>query len=123
MHTAVAQDQNDDAAQQSGLDEIIVTASKRGAGTSIQDTAMAISVLSGDTIEKRGLVGMDDYLRTLPGVDMQDRGAGQNNVIIRGVGSDPQLENSTVGIYFGEITDKPNNTFSNICIGFHKFRV
>lgn len=102
MHTAVAQDQNDDAAQQSGLDEIIVTASKRGAGTSIQDTAMAISVLSGDTIEKRGLVGMGDYLGTLPGISMQDRGAGQNSVVIRGVASDPQAGRATSGIYFGE---------------------
>ena len=48
------------AAQRSQIDEIIVTATKRGAGTSIQDTAMAISALSGDTIDKRGLVGMDD---------------------------------------------------------------
>ena len=56
------------ATQQNQIDEIIVTASKRGAGQSIQDTAMAISALSGDTIEKRGLVGMDDYLRTLPGL-------------------------------------------------------
>ena len=56
-----------------------------GGGTSIQDTAMAISALDGDTIEKRGLVGMDDYLRTLPGVSMQDRGAGQNSIVIRGL--------------------------------------
>ena len=93
---------DDAAAQRSQIDEIIVTASKRGAGQSIQDTAMAISALSGDTIEKRGLVGMDDYLRSLPGVSMQDRGASQNSVVIRGLGSDPQLEDSTVGIYFGE---------------------
>ncbi|MFB1033828.1 MAG: STN domain-containing protein, partial [Sinobacterium sp.] len=39
---------DDAAAQRSQIDEIIVTATKRGAGTSIQDTAMAISSLSGD---------------------------------------------------------------------------
>ena len=38
---------------------------------------MAVSALSGETIEKRGLVGMSDYLSTLPGVSMQDRGASQ----------------------------------------------
>ena len=93
------------ATQQNQIDEIIVTASKRGAGQSIQDTAMAISALSGDTIEKRGLVGMDDYLRSLPGVSMQDRGAGQNHIIIRGLTADPQADGSsesTAGIYFGE---------------------
>ena len=94
---------DDAAAQQSQIDEIIVTASKRGAGQSIQDTAMAISALSGDTIEKRGLVGMDDYLRTLPGVSMQDRGASQNSVVIRGLSSDPQAGSGSAGVYFGEV--------------------
>lgn len=63
---------------------------------------MSISALSGDTIEKRGLVGMDDYLRILPGISMQDRGAGQNSIVIRGIASDPQTEDSTAGVYFGE---------------------
>ena len=45
---------------------------------------------------------MDDYLRTLPGVNMQDRGAGQNSIVVRGIGSDPQLEDGNVGVYFGE---------------------
>ena len=84
------------------LEEVIVTASKRGTGTSIQDTAMAISALSGDNIEKRGLVGMDDYLRTLPGVSMQDLGAGQNSVVIRGLSGGPQTQSGAAGIYFGE---------------------
>ena len=99
MTQAVAQG-GEAATGQSAIDEIIVTATKRN--TKLQETAMAISVLSSDSIEKRGLVGMDDYLKSLPGVDMQDRGASQNNVIIRGIASDPQSEDSTVGIYFGE---------------------
>ena len=41
---SVAQD-GEVATQQNQIDEIIVTASKRGAGQSIQDTAMAISAL------------------------------------------------------------------------------
>ncbi|MDB9952701.1 TonB-dependent receptor [Porticoccaceae bacterium] len=95
-----AQDQNEAASQQLSIDEIIVTATKRN--TSLQDTAMAISALSGDTIVKRGLVGMDDYLRTLPGISMQDRGAGQNSVVIRGLSGDPQTQAGSAGIYFGE---------------------
>ena len=99
MTQAVAQG-GEAATGQSAIDEIIVTANKRE--QSLQDVAMAVSALSGETIEKRGLVGMSDYLSTLPGVSMQDRGASQNSVIIRGLASDPQLEDSTVGIYFGE---------------------
>ena len=90
------------ATQQNQIDEIIVTATKRGAGQSIQDTAMAISALTGDTIEKRGFVGMDDYLRTLPGISMQDLGAGQSSVVIRGLSGDPQNQSGSAGIYFGE---------------------
>ena len=99
MTQAVAQG-GEAATGQSAIDEIIVTAAKRG--TSLQDTAMAISVLSGEAIDKRGLVGMSDYLSTLPGVSMQDRGASQNSIVMRGIASDPELEDQTVGVYFGE---------------------
>ena len=93
--------QGDEAATAQGrIDEIIVTATKRA--TSIQDTAMSISALSPDAIEKRGLVGLDDYLRTLPGLNMQDRGASRNSIVIRGIASDPENEDSAVGVYFGE---------------------
>lgn len=38
---------------------------------------------------------------------MQDRGAGQNSVIVRGIASTPQSENGAVGIYYGDtpVTD------------------
>ncbi|MDB4032737.1 hypothetical protein N9498_02950, partial [Porticoccaceae bacterium] len=49
------QAQDDGASAQNRIDEIIVTASKRT--TSLQDTPMAITALSGETIDKRGLVG------------------------------------------------------------------
>ncbi|MBT5292671.1 MAG: TonB-dependent receptor, partial [Cellvibrionales bacterium] len=84
----------------SAIDEIIVTASKRE--TSLQDTAMSISALTGETIDKRGLVGMGDYLSSIPGVTVLDRGAGQNSIIIRGLSGDPQTESATAGSYFGE---------------------
>ena len=84
----------------SAIDEIIVTASKRE--TSLQDTAMSISALTGDTIDKRGLVGMGDYLSSIPGVTVLDQGAGQNSIIIRGLSGDPQTEPSAAGSYFGE---------------------
>ena len=91
-------------AEESGwlLEEVVVTASKRGAGESVNDSSMAISALSSESIDKRGLVGMDDYLRTLPGISMQDRGPGQNSVIIRGLSLDPQASRGSTGVYFGE---------------------
>ncbi|MDC0003469.1 TonB-dependent receptor [Porticoccaceae bacterium] len=96
--TAVAQDEV--AKEQSRIDEIIVTATKRS--QSLQDTPMSISALSGDTIAKQGLVGMGDYLATMPGVAQADYGVGRNRVSMRGVvGS--ALEESTVSSYFGEV--------------------
>ncbi|MDB4309140.1 TonB-dependent receptor [Porticoccaceae bacterium] len=94
------QAQDDGASAQTKIDEIIVTATKRA--TSLQDTAMAITALSGETIDKRGLVGMGDYLTGVPGVTVGDLGAGQNAVVIRGVASNPQIDDSLTGIYFGE---------------------
>ena len=86
------------------LEEIVVTATKRS--TSLQDTAMSVSALSSDTIDKRNLVGMADYLNTLPGVSILDQGPGFNSVVIRGLSADPQEEGRSsgpvTGVYFGE---------------------
>ncbi len=82
------------------MEEMVVTATKRE--TSLQDTAMSISVLGSDAIDKRGLTQMGDYLSTLPGVTMHDTNAGQNAIVMRGIASDPQVEREAVGVYFGE---------------------
>ena len=82
------------------LEEVVVTASKRG-NVSLQDTAMSISVASEDMIAKTGMVGMDDFLTTLPATNFLDRGAGRNGIIIRGVTASPQTD-TTVGVYVGE---------------------
>ena len=84
------------------LAEVIVTATKRE--TNLQETAAAVSVVGSDTIEKRHLVGMEDYLAALPGVSYSDRGAASNSITIRGIGLGSQLDpNSPVGSYFGEV--------------------
>lgn len=84
------------------LEEIVVTATKRE--TNLQQTAAAVSVMSSDSIEKRHLVGMEDYLAALPSVSYQDRGAGSNTITIRGIALGSQLDsNSPVGSYFGEV--------------------
>jgi outer membrane receptor protein involved in Fe transport len=97
----LAQDQAGASADQD-RDEIIVTATRRE--TTLQETPAAISVVGGDQIEKRNLVGMEDYLATVPGVSYGERGAGMNNITIRGIGQGEQLSaNTPVGSYFGEV--------------------
>jgi outer membrane receptor protein involved in Fe transport len=91
--------------QNAGITEVLVTAQKRE--TSILATPLSVTALGTEEIDRRGLVGMSDYLRTLPGVSQIDRGAGRNSVIIRGTASSPQTEGAdvapTVGIYLEDI--------------------
>ena len=82
------------------LDEIIVTATKRG-DSNVQDIPLSVAVASADLIDKSGLVGLDDFLRTLPSTNFLDRGAGRNGIIIRGVTASPQTD-VTVGVYVDE---------------------
>ena len=98
----------DEVAREDGvgwlLEEIVVTATKRN--VSIQDTALSITALGSNTIDKRNLVGMSDYLSTVPGASVLDQGPGFNSVVIRGLAANPQLDgagaSSTItGIYFG----------------------
>lgn len=99
---SAADRQADETEERRRLEEVVVTATKRT--TSLQETAVALSVMSSDSIEKRHLVGMDDYLAALPSVSYQDRGAGSNTITIRGIAMGSQLDsNSPVGSYFGEV--------------------
>ncbi len=88
----------------SEIEEIVVTATKRAAN--IQDIPASITALGGLEIERRGLVSMDDYLSTIPGVNMADRGVSTNKIVMRGVNASIE-EDSTVGVFFGEV---PLNT-------------
>ncbi|MDB9999456.1 TonB-dependent receptor [Porticoccaceae bacterium] len=89
------------ATQQNQIDEIIVTASKRK--TSLQDTSVAISVLSEDTIEKRGLVDMNDYLATIPGASFIEYDVTNKKIILRGLSVGPQDPQGTASAYLGEM--------------------
>lgn len=101
--TALAQDEAG-AAGEEVRDTITVTATKRETG--LQDTAMSISVLGNDTIDKRNLVGMEDYLNSLPSTSVLPAGPGLSIVVVRGLTASPQfeaVESSPVsGVYFGE---------------------
>jgi iron complex outermembrane recepter protein len=85
------------------LHEIIVTATKRAA--SIQDVPLSITALTADEIDRRGLVGAEDYLRGIPGVN-QATDFGGSSIVIRGLETSPNAQNgnsgTTVATYFGE---------------------
>ncbi len=97
-------DDASDSRHSRALEEVIVTASKRS--ERVQDIAVSISALASEEIRQRGLVSMEDYLRSVPGLSYVDRGVANNSIVIRGLTADAQNYTDmggTVGIYLGDI--------------------
>lgn len=82
------------------MEEVTVTAGKRS--ENIQDVSMSISALTNEEIERKGLVSMQDYLSTIPGVNQIDAGPSNNQIIIRGMSTYFEEQPATTA-YFGEI--------------------
>lgn len=72
-----------DAAESRGLDEIIVTATKRN--ESLQDVPIAVQALGSEAIDELNISSFDSYIKFLPNVTSGGRGPGQNSVYIRGM--------------------------------------
>ena len=88
-----------------GLEEIVITASRRE--KNLNDTPISVAAIGSEEIDRKNISEMNDYLRLIPGVNLVDQGVGRNQVIMRGIAVDPQrsarASSSTVGIYFGEV--------------------
>lgn len=87
-----------DAASSAVLEEILVTASKRGA-EDLQKIPVTLQALTGDDLEKMRARNFDDYARLVPGLAFQDQGPGDKRLIIRGINAGGA---GTVGVYFDE---------------------
>jgi iron complex outermembrane receptor protein len=79
------------------IEEIVVTALKRE--TTLRDTPLAISAVSGETLVDRRIDNVSELLRTTPGLAVLDQGAGQRRLIVRGVQSAGE---SQTGLYYDE---------------------
>ena len=78
--------------------EIIVTAQKRA--QLLIDVPQSISVVSGATLEQQNASTFADYLKLVPGLQLNQSTPGQGRLIVRGVNSGGVA--STVGIYMDE---------------------
>ncbi len=95
--TALAQDEGDEALE---LEEVIVTASRRE--ESLQDVALAVTVLDPEVFAKAGMTGLNDILPFVPGVNFQYGGSPILNVIyIRGINS---IGAGGVGTYIDDVS-------------------
>ena len=83
------------------LEEVVVTALKRGT-SSVVEASAAIDVVTGSEIEDMGANSIEDFLQMSPGVSL-DAGSenGQTSIQIRGVNS--PFGASTVGFYMDDL--------------------
>ncbi|MGH8530518.1 MAG: TonB-dependent receptor domain-containing protein [Nevskiales bacterium] len=84
-----------------GLEEIIVTATKRE--VSVREIAATVNVLSGEDLEAIDAREMQDYLRLVPGITLQEGLNGSRSLAVRGVG--PQSGgNITTGVLIDNVS-------------------
>lgn len=87
--------------------DIIVTASKRE--TRLQETPASITALSGNLLQSASITGVNDLAKAVPGLTVNDGGAGQRRITLRGVRSAGEAQ---VGIYYDEapVASPPGTT-------------
>lgn len=86
------------------LQEIVVTATKRQ--TTVQNTPMTITAITGDQLANRGLTNLEDTIRNVPGVSVRSAGPGQVELEMRGLASSGGAA-PTVGYYLDDVVLTP----------------
>jgi iron complex outermembrane receptor protein len=97
-----------------GLEEIVVTATKRA--ESLKDVPVAITAITAEDIQVRGYTNYADYLNSVPNVWMQDLGPGSTQLYIRGLVAQGG-SGFPVATYFGEAVTSVvtnNGGFANL---------
>lgn len=93
------------------LEEIIVTATKRA--ESLQDVSVAVSVVSGDLIERQTISTFAELTNQVPSVMMSEAQAG-TNIFIRGVGSGQNFGfEQSVGLFLDGVHYSRGRSFRN----------
>jgi iron complex outermembrane recepter protein len=103
------------AAQKTGLEEIVVTATKRE--TTIQNTPISITAVSGADIEARGMSDFTALAQSIPGVSMKTSGPGQTEFEMRGMAGNGGGA-ATVGFYLDDtpLTGPATSTNGHVVI-------
>ncbi|MGZ8362446.1 MAG: TonB-dependent receptor plug domain-containing protein, partial [Caulobacteraceae bacterium] len=86
------------------VEELVVTAQRRE--QLAQDVGIALSVLTGDDLEKQGITRVNDLQNATPNLEVEPAfGSGQPQFRIRGVGFQDYAANNspTVGVYVNEV--------------------
>jgi iron complex outermembrane recepter protein len=81
--TAPGASQGPPAASNTEIAEIVVTATRRT--ENLQDVPIAITALTGATLQQLNVQTLDDYVKYLPNVSITGFGPGQNEIYMRGL--------------------------------------
>ena len=96
------------AANASMLEEVVVTAQKRGVAESIQDIPSSLQAIGSEMIDKNQLKNFAEYAQLVPSLLANDSGGGQTQISMRGVfaarvsHAQPQTR-STAAMYVNDI--------------------
>jgi len=72
-----------DASASSGIDEVVVTATRRN--ESVQDVPLTIQAFTGDQLKQLNVSTFDDAIKLLPNVTFASNGPGTGNIFMRGL--------------------------------------
>jgi iron complex outermembrane recepter protein len=103
-----------DTSDNSGLAEIVVTATRSGE-TNLQETPIAVTSISGADLETRNIENLQDVSSYVPSLSIGNRpgsGSGFGAVSLRGMGVDAQESSQAVGTYIDDVYYASN--FGNI---------
>jgi iron complex outermembrane recepter protein len=86
-----------ETASSNGIEEVIVTALKRD--TSLQETPLSISAVTGATLSHSGVTDIARLTQAVPGLVFEEAGPASTRVTLRGIRS---VGEPTVGLYYDE---------------------
>ncbi|MEJ8568042.1 TonB-dependent receptor [Elongatibacter sediminis] len=96
----LAQDAEADSASRGGLlEEVVVTARKRGEEV-LQDIPASITAITEQTLREMGVSDFEDFAYQVPGLTFTEGGPGEKRYIIRGIQSAGQQQ---VAVYYDEV--------------------
>jgi outer membrane receptor protein involved in Fe transport len=96
---------NDERSDSGAIEEVVVTATKRGV-QKLEDVPIAIQAFTSDQLSKMRVRDFADFAPFVSSLSYQDNGPGDKEYIIRGINSTGA---STVGVYWDEAVITANN--------------
>lgn len=95
------------------LEEVIVTAQKREA--SVQEVSATVNVVTGASIEKFQAFSFNDISEQTAGLTLQAPNARNNNIAMRGVGTDPEAGAApAVDVYWNGVNIRSDVAFTQL---------